>query len=91
MVDQKCDMKQKTENWKGIFNMILLISHIFWGGSYFAENGNWPISIAENGNIACNSTDFGNKNSDRNESIILEGRKTEIVNIMATEIGNYRP
>ena len=28
------------------------------GGSYFAENENWPIFMAENGNIAFISTDI---------------------------------
>ena len=32
------------------------------GGSYLAEFGNLPIFMAENGNIAYISTDFGHKN-----------------------------
>ena len=59
-------------------------------GTHFAEYGNCLIFMAENENIACILTDFGHKNSGENGDITLEGRKTEIVNIIATEIGNYR-
>ena len=58
--------------------------------SYFTEHGNRPTFMAENGNIAYILTDFGHKNSDGNENIILEGRKTKIVNIIVTDIGNHR-
>ena len=40
------------------------------GCSYFAENGNWPIFMAENGNIAYISTDFWHKNSGQNGIIM---------------------
>ena len=50
------------------------------GGSNFAENGNWPIFMA----------DGGHKNSAGNENIILEGRKTEIFNIIVTDIAKHR-
>ena len=46
--------------------------------------------MAENGNVAYISTDFEHKNSDENGIIILEGRKTKIVNIIVTDIGNNR-
>ena len=41
--------------------------------------------MAENGDIAYISTDFGHKNSERNGKIIFEGQKTDIVNIIARE------
>ena len=47
--------------------------------------------MAENGNIAYISTDFGYKNSGENEIIILRDRQTEIVNTIVKDIGNYRP
>ena len=59
------------------------------GDSYFAENGNQPIHMTENENIAYISTDYGNKNSDGNGNIVLDDRKTEIVKIIVTEIGNH--
>ena len=45
--------------------------------------------MPENGNIAYISTDFGHKDNNGNESIILKGRKTEIVIIIVTDIGNH--
>ena len=57
-------------------------------GSYFAELGNWPISMVENGSI---STDFGHKKSDRKGNIVLGGRKTENVSIIIViDTGNDR-
>ena len=50
-----------------------------------------PFFMAENGNIAYISTDFGYKNSGENEIIILRDRQTEIVNTIVKDIGNYRP
>ena len=46
--------------------------------------------MAESGNTACISLDFGHNSSDGNGNIILERRKTEIVNIIATDIGNNK-
>ena len=46
--------------------------------------------MAENGNVAYIATDFGQKNSDGNGHTILESRKTEIVNMIVTDIGNRR-
>ena len=54
------------------------------------EKGNWPIFLAENGNIVYISTDFGHRSSDGNGNIILEGRKIEIGNVIAMNIGNHR-
>ena len=42
--------------------------------------------MAENENIAYNSTNFGHKNSDRKPNIILDGWKTDIVKVIATGI-----
>ena len=36
------------------------------------------------------SADFGHKKSDRNGNINSEGQKTEISNIIVTDIGNHR-
>ena len=60
------------------------------GGSSVAENEIDPFFMAKNGDIAYISTDFGHKNSDENRYIILEGRETEIVNIIVTGFRNYR-
>ena len=49
------------------------------GGSYIAENENWPIFMAENGNIAFISMD-----------IIFESQKTDIIYIIVTDIKNHR-
>ena len=46
--------------------------------------------MAETGYIVYLSTEFGHKNSDVNGHIILEGRQTEIVNIIIMDIGNHR-
>ena len=48
------------------------------GDSYFAENGNRPIFMAENENVTYISTDFGHKNSDGNEDIILRVEKRKL-------------
>ena len=45
--------------------------------------------MAENGNIAYISTDFGQKN-EGNGNIILKGQKTEIVDMIVTDVGNYK-
>ena len=58
------------------------------GGSYFAKNGNCPISMAQNWNITYISMDIGHENS--NANIILEGGKTEIVIMIAAGIANHR-
>ena len=42
--------------------------------------------MAENENIAYVSTDIRHKNSDEHGNIIVEGRKTGIVNTIATDI-----
>ena len=60
------------------------------GGSNFAKNGNWPISIAKNGNVVYISADCGHKQSKRVKNIILEERKTEICNIIVIETKNHR-
>ena len=44
--------------------------------------------MGENGNIVFISTDFGHKNSNGDGNITLDDRKTDIVNIIATDIGN---
>ena len=36
-------------------------SPIYSGGSYFAENGNLPIFMADNGKMVYTSVDFGHK------------------------------
>ena len=46
--------------------------------------------MADNENVAYISTDFGHKNSARNENMILEGRKTKNVNTIATDFENHR-
>ena len=45
--------------------------------------------MAENGNIAFISTDFGHENSDGNGNDILEGQKTDVVNMIVRDIGNH--
>ena len=46
--------------------------------------------MADNGKIVYISADFGHKKRDGNGYINLEGRKTEILNIIITDIGNHR-
>ena len=55
-----------------------------------AEVGNCPISVAENGNVVHISADLDRKIVNETDISFLEGRKTEIVNIIVTYIGNYR-
>ena len=47
--------------------------------------------MAENENIGYISTDIRHKNIDGNRNIILEGRKTEIANIIVTDIETMGP
>ena len=55
-----------------------------------AEGGNCPIFVAENGDIVYISADSDTKIVNETEISFSEGRKTEIVNIIVTDIGNYR-
>ena len=55
-----------------------------------AEVGNCPIFVVENGNIVHISADSDTKVVKEMEISFSEGRKTEIVNIIVTDIGNYR-
>ena len=55
-----------------------------------AEVGNCPIFVAENGNIVHISSDSDTKIVNETEISFSEGRKTEGVNIIVTDIGNYR-
>ena len=52
--------------------------------------GNCPIFVAENGNLVHISADSDTKIVNETEISFSEGRKTEIVNIIVTDIGNYR-
>ena len=54
------------------------------------EVGNCPIFVAENGNVVHISADSDTKTENETEISFSEGRKTKIVNIIATDIGNYR-
>ena len=54
------------------------------------EVGNCPIFVAENGNVVHISADSDTQIVNETEISISEGRKTEIVNIIVTDIGNYR-
>ena len=54
------------------------------------EVGNCPIFVAENGNLVHISVDLVTKIVNETELSFSEGRKTEIVNIIVTYIGNYR-
>ena len=63
---------------------------IYPGGSYFAEHGNSHIFMAENGNTAYMLLDFRQKNNDGNGNIILEGRETEIINLIVMDVENHR-
>ena len=51
-----------------------------------AEVGNCPIFVAENGNIVHISADSDTQIVNETEISILEGQKTEIVNIIVTDI-----
>ena len=55
-----------------------------------AEVGNCPIFLAENGNVVHISADADTKIVNEKEISFSEGRKTDIVNIIVTNIGNYR-
>ena len=55
-----------------------------------AEVGNCPIFVAENGNVVHISADSDTKIVNKTEISFLKGRKTDIVNIIVTDIGNYR-
>ena len=55
-----------------------------------AEVGNCPIFVAEHGNLVHISADLDTQIVNEMESSILEGRKTEIVNIIVTDIENHR-
>ena len=55
-----------------------------------AEVGNCPIFVAENGNVVHISADSDTQIVKKPEISVLEGRKTEIINIIVTDIGNYR-
>ena len=66
------------------------LSFDIFRGSYFAEHGNSVIFMAENGNTAYILLDFGQKNNDGNGNIILEGRETEIINMIVMDVENHR-
>ena len=55
-----------------------------------ADIGNCPIFVAENGNVVHNSADPDTKIENETEISSWEGRKTEIVNMIVADIGNYR-
>ena len=57
------------------------------GRSYFAENGNVHIFMADKGKIRYILADLGHKKSDGNGNINLEGWK--IFNIIVTKFGNH--
>ena len=62
-----------------------------WGGvPNMAEVGNCPIFVAENGNVVQILADSDTKIVNETEISFSEGRKTEFVNIIVTDIGNYR-
>ena len=54
------------------------------------EVGNCPIFVAENGNVVHILADLDTKIVNQTEISVSEGRKTEIVNMIVTDIGNYR-
>ena len=54
------------------------------------EIGNCPIFVAENGFVVPISADSDTKIVNETEISISEGRKTKIVNIIVTDIGNHR-
>ena len=55
-----------------------------------AEVGHCPIFVSENGNIVHISAASDTKIVNEMEISFLEGRKTEIVNKIVTDIGNYK-
>ena len=55
-----------------------------------AEIGNYPIYVAENGNVVHISADSDTKIVNETEISFSEGRKTENVNIIVADTGNYR-
>ena len=55
-----------------------------------AEVGNCLIFVAENGNVVHISADSDTKIVNETEISFSEGRKTEIVDIVVADIGNYR-
>ena len=55
-----------------------------------AEVGNFPIFVAENGNLAHISADSDKEIVNETEISLSEGRKTEIINMIGTDIGNHR-
>ena len=55
-----------------------------------AEVGNCPILVTENGNVVHISADSDTKIVNETDISFSEGRKTEIVNIIVTDIGNCR-
>ena len=55
-----------------------------------AEVRNCPIFVAENRNIVHISVDSDTKVVNETKISYSEGRKTEIANMIVTDIGNYR-
>ena len=55
-----------------------------------ADGGNRPIFVADNGNVVHILADLDTQIVNETEIPFSEDRKTEIVNIMVTDIGNYR-
>ena len=55
-----------------------------------AEIGNYPIFVAENGNVVHISADSDTKIVNETEISFSEGRRTEIVNIIVADTGKYR-
>ena len=55
-----------------------------------AEVGYCPIFVAENGNVVHISADSDTKIVNETDISFSEVRKTEIVNIIVTDIGNHR-
>ena len=75
--------------------LIVFIAHrlpvYFKGGvPNMTEVGNYPIFVAENGNVVHISADSDTKIVNETEISFSEGRKTENVNIIVADIGNYR-
>ena len=66
--------------------------HESLGGGWFpnmAEIGNCLIFVAENGNLVHISADSDTKIVNETEIFFSEGQKTDTVNIIVTDIGNY--
>ena len=55
-----------------------------------AEVGNCPIFVAENGNVVHVLVDSDTKIVTETDISFSEGRKTEIINTIVTDIGNHR-